>query len=91
MDSGSDGDGAKPSDVTSEGVGGEGVGGEGVRGEGVEMPPYFSRVNCAKILMELQLHDVRCHAHMHTHTHAYTHAHTHSRGGQHMLFSGPSN
>ena len=33
---------------------------EGVRGDGVkELPPYFSRVNCAKILMELQLYDVR--------------------------------
>ena len=24
-----------------------------------ELPPYFTRVNCAKILMELQLYDVR--------------------------------
>ena len=24
-----------------------------------EIPPYFSRVSCAKILMELQLYDVR--------------------------------
>ena len=39
---------------------GEGVmgDGEGVMGDGGDLPPYFSRVSCAKILMELHLHDV---------------------------------
>ena len=78
MDSGSDGDRAEPGDASSKGVGGEGV-----EDERVEMPPYFSRVNCAKILMELQLHDV-C-----SHTHAHTHTHTHTRGGSRGGHRGP--
>ena len=70
MDSGSDGDRAEPGDASSKGVGGEGV-----EDERVEMPPYFSRVNCAKILMELQLHEVCSYTHAHTHTHTHTHTH----------------
>ena len=37
---------------------GEGVMSEGVMGDDGDLPPYFSRVSCAKILMELHLHDV---------------------------------
>ena len=37
----------------------EGANGDSVTGDGITTPPYFSRVACAKILMELQLHDVR--------------------------------
>ena len=43
----------------TESEGGASVRGDCVGGEGVALPPYFARVSCAKILMELQLHDVR--------------------------------
>ena len=44
---------------TREGCKGEGrEDGEGVMGDDGDLPPYFSRVSCAKILMELHLHDV---------------------------------
>ena len=55
-DSGDDVGGGGGGDSGNGVGGGDGVGFGGGSGE---LPTYFTRVSCAKILMELQLHDVR--------------------------------